>query len=88
MEEEIPEVIGDEEKADDKTGELLTKLADLKKKCEQETNRADDMTAVATRPISIIIANVQTNRSQKNATPVKPKYWKKLFLCWMSLNRQ
>lgn len=49
MEEEIPEVIGDEEKADDKTGELLTKLADLKKKCEQETNRADDMTAVATR---------------------------------------
>ncbi len=50
LEEEIPEVAcDDEEKAEDKTGELLTKLADLKKKCEQETKRADDMTAVATR---------------------------------------
>lgn len=50
LEEEIPEVVcDDEEKAEDKTGELLTKLADLKKKCEQETKRADDMTAVATR---------------------------------------
>ena len=47
QQEEVPEV--ESEQTEDVTAELIERLNDLKKKSEEESKRADDMTAVATR---------------------------------------
>lgn len=64
---EIPEVVGEE--IEDKTTELLNKLADLKKKSEEEAKRADDMTAVATR----LRADFDNYRKRTNESVAKER---------------